>query len=73
MRPIPERTPASHWPLTASMLRDIERRASIEAHHILGDRLQRSGGTAGDGSLLGVAYADAKAYEARWARVRAAV
>jgi 2-dehydropantoate 2-reductase len=54
--------------LTASMLRDIERGAPIEADHIVGDLIRRGsdGGTRlGDRSLLGVAYAHLKAYEAR--------
>ena len=52
--------------LTASMLRDIERRARIEADHIVGDLLRRR--TAGEErrtSLLGIAYTHLKAYEAR--------
>ena len=52
--------------LTASMLRDVERNGPTEADHILGDLLAR-GATPGDGtpSLLQVAYAHLKAYEAR--------
>jgi 2-dehydropantoate 2-reductase len=53
-------------PLTASMLRDIERGAPVEADHILGDLLRRAAST--DGSLLRIAYTHAKAYEARRAR-----
>ena len=55
--------------LTASMLRDIERNAPIEADHIIGDLLRR--GTAsslGDLSHLNVAYTHLKAYEARRTR-----
>ncbi len=61
-------------PMTASMLRDIERGAPIEADHILGDLLRRGGEeTAADRhSLLRIAYAHLKAYEARRAREQAA-
>jgi 2-dehydropantoate 2-reductase len=48
----------------ASMLRDIERGAPIEADHIVGDLLRR-GGQAVDYPLLRVVYAHLKAYEAR--------
>ncbi len=53
--------------LAASMLRDIERGAPIEADHIVGDLLRRGAGT-GDHPLLRIAYAHLKAYEARRAR-----
>jgi 2-dehydropantoate 2-reductase len=52
--------------LTASMLRDIERGAPIEADHIVGDLLRRGGANASP--LMRVAYAHMKAYEARRAR-----
>ena len=55
-------------PLTASMLRDIERGAPIEADHILGDLLNRGGSNSKAGSLLNIAFRHAKAYEARRAR-----
>jgi 2-dehydropantoate 2-reductase len=48
------------------MLRDIEHGAPVEADHILGDLLHRAAST--NGSLLRIAYAHAKAYEARRAR-----
>jgi len=52
--------------LTASMLRDIENRAPIEADHILGDLLRRAPQPdAAPLSLLHLAYAHLKAYEAR--------
>ncbi len=55
--------------LTASMLRDIEGGAPIEADHIVGDLIARGGGALRrDVSLLGVAYAHLKAYEARQKR-----
>jgi 2-dehydropantoate 2-reductase len=57
--------------LTASMLRDIERRAPIEADQIVGDLIRR-GSESGAGlaklSLLRVAYVRLKAYEARQKR-----
>ncbi len=52
-------------PMTASMLRDIEAGGPIEAGHILGDLLRRAGGEAGERSLLRIAFAHARAYEAR--------
>jgi 2-dehydropantoate 2-reductase len=54
--------------LTASMLRDIERRGPIEADHIVGDLLRRGEARALRAPLLRVAYAHLKAYEARRAR-----
>jgi 2-dehydropantoate 2-reductase len=57
--------------LTASMLRDIERQAPIEADHILGDLIRRggdSGAPVDTMSPLRVAYAHLKAYEARQKR-----
>jgi 2-dehydropantoate 2-reductase len=55
-------------PFTASMLRDIEAGARIEADHIVGDLLKRGGGNAPSRSLLGIAYAHLKTYEARRGR-----
>jgi len=51
--------------LTASMLRDIERSAPIEADHIIGDLLARRSGPAPANSVLALAYTHMKAYEAR--------
>jgi 2-dehydropantoate 2-reductase len=51
--------------LAASMLRDIERHAPIEADHIVGDLLQRGGKNPTDYPLLQVAYAHLRVYEAR--------
>jgi len=51
--------------MTASMLRDIENNAPIEADHIVGDLLSRRRATVNGASVLGVAYAHLKAYEAR--------
>jgi 2-dehydropantoate 2-reductase len=65
-------------PLTASMLRDIERGAPIEAEQIIGDLLRRDRRGEGQGrrrasSLLRIAYAHLKSYEARRARGGAGV
>jgi 2-dehydropantoate 2-reductase len=53
---------------TASMFRDIERHAPIEADAIIGDLLERSREEANSHSLLRIALAHLKTYEAR--RVR---
>jgi 2-dehydropantoate 2-reductase len=59
--------------ITASMLRDIERGGPIEADHIVGDLLRRSTAQPpNDRSLLRIAYAHLKAYEARRKRENAA-
>jgi 2-dehydropantoate 2-reductase len=54
---------AASAPLTASMLRDIERGGPVEGDHILGDLLRRAG--AGPNELLRIAFAHVAAYEAR--------
>jgi 2-dehydropantoate 2-reductase len=55
--------------LTASMLRDIERNAPIEADHIIGDLLRRgTGESPGKSSHLSIAFTHLKAYEARRTR-----
>jgi 2-dehydropantoate 2-reductase len=59
-------------PIAASMLRDIERGAPIEADHIIGDLLARGGARAADYPLLQIAYAHLRTYEARRAREKAA-
>jgi 2-dehydropantoate 2-reductase len=53
--------------LTASMLRDLERKARIEADHIVGDLLRRRAAAGEERriSSLAIAYAHLKAYEAR--------
>ncbi len=54
--------------LTASMLRDIERGAPIEADHIVGDLIRRGGADGApsrDVSLLRLAYAHLKVYQTR--------
>lgn len=58
---------ATDSPLIASMLRDVENGAPVEADHVLGDLLRR-GGAATKSPLLHIAYAHLKAYEARRAR-----
>jgi hypothetical protein len=60
-------------PLTASVLRDIEGGVPVEADHILGDLLRGAGVAADNRTLVRIANAHAKAYEARRARNRAAV
>ncbi|KVN47708.1 2-dehydropantoate 2-reductase [Burkholderia territorii] len=60
-------------PLTASMLRDVENRARVEADHVIGDLLARRDPQAADAlSLLRIAYNHLKAYEVRVARESAA-
>ncbi|WP_244816765.1 2-dehydropantoate 2-reductase [Caballeronia sp. Lep1P3] len=54
--------------MTASMLRDLESGAPIEADHIVGDLIARERAPLDGASLLKVAYAHLKAYEARRAR-----
>ncbi len=56
----------------ASMLRDVERGAPTEADHIVGDFLSRRRAAPDPKSLLRIAYAHLKAYEARRAREAAA-
>ena len=58
--------------IAASMLRDIESGARVEADQILGDLLRRSTADSDWTSLLRVAYAHVKAYEARRLREKAA-
>lgn len=54
--------------MTASMFKDIERGAAIEAEHIVGDLLRR-GATGGERvTPLRIAYAHLRAFEARRAR-----
>jgi 2-dehydropantoate 2-reductase len=55
-------------PLTASMLRDIERGARTEADHIIGDLLSRRRTQSAALSLLAVACAHLKTYEQRRTR-----
>jgi len=58
--------------LTASMFRDIERQAPIEAEHVIGDLLRRGGDRPGANPLLRVIHAHLKTYEARRVREAAA-
>jgi 2-dehydropantoate 2-reductase len=55
-------------PMTASMLRDLENDAPIEADHIVGDLIARRRSKIEGASMLEVAYAHLKAYESRRAR-----
>jgi 2-dehydropantoate 2-reductase len=60
-------------PLTASMLRDVEGNAPVEADHIVGDLLRRRIPAHEDRdecSMLAAAYTHLKAYETRRARER---
>jgi 2-dehydropantoate 2-reductase len=58
-------------PLAASMLRDIEHGAPIEAEHIVGDLIRR-GGESRDYPILRLAHTHLKAYEVRRMRERTA-
>lgn len=51
--------------ISASMLRDIERGAPIEADHVVGDLLRRGKKAPGERELLRIAYSHLKSYEAR--------
>ncbi|MBE1162691.1 2-dehydropantoate 2-reductase [Dyella acidiphila] len=51
--------------VSASMMRDLEQGAQIEADHIVGDMLQRGEAAGLELRVLRVAYAHLKAYEAR--------
>jgi 2-dehydropantoate 2-reductase len=57
--------------MTASMLRDLENGAAIEADHIVGDLISRRRSKPEGASMLEVAYANLKAYEAKRARTMA--
>jgi 2-dehydropantoate 2-reductase len=59
---------AANSPLAASMFRDIERGAQIEADHMIGDLLQRGEKAGVQTPLLRVVHAHLKSYEARRAR-----
>jgi 2-dehydropantoate 2-reductase len=52
----------------ASMARDLENNAPVEADHIVGDLLSRAGGASPPPEILGIAYVHLKAYLARRAR-----
>jgi 2-dehydropantoate 2-reductase len=54
--------------ITASMLRDLERNAPIEADHVIGDLLRRGDPRPEAQPMLRLALAHLKAYEARRAR-----
>ncbi|HEY2254063.1 MAG TPA: 2-dehydropantoate 2-reductase [Variovorax sp.] len=59
---------AAGSPTTASMFKDIERGAPIEADHIVGDLLRRAADDPAQALRLRIAYVHLKAYEARRAR-----
>ncbi|MGN6749367.1 MAG: 2-dehydropantoate 2-reductase [Xanthobacteraceae bacterium] len=66
---------AAGSPIAASMLRDIERGAAIEADQIIGDLLARGGGHKSSGSdypLLQIANAHLRTYEERRRREKPA-
>jgi 2-dehydropantoate 2-reductase len=54
--------------LSASMMRDLEQGGPIEADHVVGDLLERSGASPGELAMLRTAYAHLKAYEVRRSR-----
>ena len=55
-------------PTTASMMRDVEHGARVEADHILGDLIERGKNVLPELSILRLAYANLKSYEARRSR-----
>ncbi|MBS1850072.1 MAG: 2-dehydropantoate 2-reductase [Acidobacteria bacterium] len=61
---------AAGSPIAASMFRDLQNGARVEADHLIGDMIQRAQGT--PVPMLRVAYAHLKVYEARRARELAA-
>jgi 2-dehydropantoate 2-reductase len=63
---------AAGSPMNASMSRDIEKNAPIEADHVVGDMLRRRRGATVGPSILGIVYAHLKTYEARRSRESAA-
>jgi 2-dehydropantoate 2-reductase len=56
---------AAGSPISASMLKDIERGGAVEADHVLGDLIARDKSEPQGVSLARVAYAHLKSYEAR--------
>ena len=57
-------------PLAASMLRDVQADAAIEADQIIGDLLNRRSAQGNAAPLLSLAHTHLKAYEARRERMR---
>lgn len=55
-------------PITASMMKDMERGGAVEADHIAGDMLGRAEAGISSAPTLAIAYGHMKAYEARRAR-----
>jgi 2-dehydropantoate 2-reductase len=62
---------AAGSPLSASMLRDVEKGGSVEADHVLGDLLRRGQASGLSVPLLKLAFLHLKAYEARRQRQEA--
>lgn len=58
--------------ISATMMRDIEHKAPVEADHIIGDLIRRGEGQSLNYPLLRIAYAHLKTYEARRKRENAA-
>jgi 2-dehydropantoate 2-reductase len=58
-------------PITASMLRDLENGARIEADHVIGDLIARGAEKHTPAPLFSTAYTQLKAYESRRARTEA--
>ncbi len=61
---------AAGSPMSASMLKDMERGGAVEADHVLGDLLARAPNDATTLSALRIAYVHLKAYEARRAAAK---
>lgn len=59
---------AAGSPVSASMLKDIERGARVEADHVIGDLLARADRHAPASTLLRAAYVHLKTYEVRRSR-----
>jgi 2-dehydropantoate 2-reductase len=60
--------------MTASMLRDVEGNAPVEADHVVGDLLRRrrtAGANSNQRSMLETVYTHLKAYETRRVRMLA--
>jgi 2-dehydropantoate 2-reductase len=55
-------------PISASMAKDIDKGAPVEADHVIGDLIARAAPPLAPTALLNIAYVHLKAYEARRAR-----
>lgn len=56
---------AAGSPISASMAKDIDKGAAVEADHVIGDLIARAAPPLAPTALLNVAYAHLKTYEAR--------